>query len=72
MIMTKEEQTIWFNHNLADAKMNNSFEELAIGWMRYKALRVLTPQQYFMLHARNMAGERFDDMVDELVADLGR
>lgn len=70
--MTKEEQTIWFNHALSDAKMGNSPEELAIGWMRYMAIRRLNPQQYFMLHARNLAGERFDDMVDAMVADLGR
>ena len=70
--MTKEEQQVWFNYALSDAKLANSVEELAIGWMRYKALRALTPQQYHMLIARCMAGERFDDMVDELVADLGR
>jgi len=70
--MTKEEQTIWFNHNLADAKMNNSFEELAIGWMRYKALRAQPLRVHAELRERNLAGERFDDMVDELVADLGR
>lgn len=72
MIMTKEEQQVWFNYALSDAKQANSVDELAIGWMRYKALRRLTPQKYTAIHMRNLAGERFDDMVDELVADLGR
>jgi hypothetical protein len=71
MIMTTE-QLVWFNYKLSDAKRGFSSEELAIGWLRYEALRKLTPQKYTELHRRNMAGERFDDMVDELVADLGR
>lgn len=66
------EQLVWFNYKLSDAKLSNSVEELAIGWMRYKALRALTPSQFAALHRRNLAGERFDDMVDELVVDLGR
>ena len=70
-IMTTE-QLIWFNYKLSDAKQLFAQEELVIGWMRYKALRALTPSQFAVLHRRNLAGERFDDMVDELVADLGR
>lgn len=70
--MTKTEQQVWFNYALSDAKLSNSVDELAIGWMRYKALRALTPRQYADLNNRSMAGERFDDMVDELVSDLGR
>ena len=66
------EQTIAYQYKLSDAKLANSVDELAIGWMRYKALRALTPVQYTCLHERNLSGERFDDMVDELVADLGR
>ena len=70
--MTKEEQTIWFNYALSDAKLANSVDELAIGWMRYKAIRALTPLKFTDLVRRNLAGERFDDMVDAMVADLGR
>ena len=70
--MTKTEQQVWFNYALSDAKQSNSVDELAIGYMRYKVLRRLTPVQYTCLHERNLAGERFDDMVDKLVADLGR
>lgn len=42
-------------------------DELAIGFLRYEALRKLTPAQYADLHKRNLKGERFDDMVDALV-----
>lgn len=41
--------------------------ELRQGFLRYEALRKLTPRQFADLHKRNMAGERFDDMVDELI-----
>ena len=44
-----------------------NLEELAIGYMRYKALRKLNPRQFNELNERNLAGEFFDDMVDELV-----
>lgn len=66
------EQTIWFNYKLCDAKLGYSSDELAIGWLRYEALRKLTPSKFADLHKRNINGERFDDMVDELVAELGR
>lgn len=47
----------------------NSRAELAIGHLRYEALRRLSPLQFTSLCRRNLAGERFDDMVDELVLD---
>ena len=43
-------------------------EELAVGFARYEALRKLKPYQFEELHKRNLAGENFDAMVDELVA----
>ena len=72
IIMTKEEQTIWLNYRLSDVKTDRTLDELAIGYARYEALRRLSPHQYTELHRRNLAGERFDDMVDAMVADLGR
>ena len=33
---------------------------------RYERLRRLNPRQFAELHQRNLAGERFDDMVDAL------
>lgn len=41
--------------------------ELAIGWLRYEALRKLNAHQFAELCKRNLKGERFDDMVDQLV-----
>jgi hypothetical protein len=45
---------------------------LAIGWLRYEALRSLQPRQHAELHRRNLAGERFDDMVDALVIERAK
>lgn len=50
-----------------DTAVANSASELALGYLRYEALRKLGPAAYKELHRRNLAGERFDDMVDELV-----
>lgn len=33
---------------------------------RYERLRRLSPHQFAELHQRNLAGERFDDVVDAL------
>lgn len=44
-------------------------DELARGFARYETLRRLNPKQFAELHARNLAGENFDQMVDSLVMD---
>ena len=44
---------------------------LTLGYLRYEALRKLHPRQFAMLHSRNLQGERFDDMVDDLVLGVG-
>jgi hypothetical protein len=44
--------------------------QLAIGWLRYEALRRLNPHQFTDLHKRNIAGENFDAMVDQLVEEM--
>lgn len=42
--------------------------DLALGWLRYEALRKLGPKRFAELCERNIKdGERFDDMVDELI-----
>lgn len=46
-----------------DCVNDNTPEELALGWLRYEALRRLNPRQFAELHRRNLAGERFDDLV---------
>jgi len=40
-------------------------KELALGFLRYETLRRMNPNQFKELHQRNLAGERFDDMVTE-------
>lgn len=44
-----------------------AMREAAQGHARYEALRMLTPRTFTELWNRCIAGERFDDMVDELV-----
>ena len=41
--------------------------ELALGFVRYEALRKVSPRQHAELHRRNLAGEHFNDLVDELI-----
>ena len=43
----------------------NDVEDLAIGFLRYEALRRMNPRQFSEFHARNLKGERFDDIVTE-------
>jgi len=40
---------------------------LALGWKRYEALRTLNPREFTAFYERNMKGENFDAMVDELM-----
>jgi hypothetical protein len=40
-------------------------EELALGFLRYETLRRMNPNQFKELNQRNLAGERFDDIVTE-------
>ena len=40
-------------------------KELAVGFLRYEALRRMNPRQFSEFHARNLKGERFDDIVTE-------
>ena len=44
--------------------------DLALGWLRYEALRKVSPRVFGELHRRNLAGENFDAMVTGLV--IGR
>lgn len=45
----------------------NGMREAATGHARYEALRRCDARAFVELHARNIAGERFDDMVDALI-----
>ena len=40
----------------------------ARGYLRYEEMRKLSPLKISELHMRNLNGERWDDMIDELIA----
>ncbi|OQA09470.1 MAG: hypothetical protein BWY66_00569 [bacterium ADurb.Bin374] len=42
-------------------------DTMARGYLRYEALRKLNATQFGSLVSRNLAGENFDGMVDELI-----
>lgn len=44
---------------------NHTPEELALGWLRYEALRRVSPRTFAEMNRRNLAGEFFDDIVTE-------
>ena len=44
---------------------NYTPEELALGWLRYEALRRVNPRIFAEMNRRNLAGEFFDDIVTE-------
>jgi hypothetical protein len=53
---------------VAQAMTERDPRELAIGYLRYEALRKLGPHRYALLCQRNIhEGKRFDDLVDELL-----
>ena len=61
-----------FLESFRKAIFERSLDELAIGWLRYEAIRKLNPHQFTDLHKRNLAGENFDAMVDQLVAEKNK
>ena len=44
---------------------NHTSEELALGWLRYEALRRVNPRIFAEMNRRNLAGEFFDDIVTD-------
>jgi hypothetical protein len=44
---------------------NHTPEELALGWLRYEALRRVNPRIFAEMNRRNLAGEFFDDIVTD-------
>lgn len=55
--------------NIIDDEIDGQISErqLAIGYLRYEALRKLNPIQYFELWYKNLKGENFDEMVDKII-----
>jgi hypothetical protein len=49
---------------IKDTLCSHTAPDLARGYLRYEALRKLTPHGYAQLNERNIKGERFDDMVE--------
>ena len=43
--------------------------EIMRGYLRYEALRKLNPRQFQELCRRNIAGEHFDTMIDQLIVN---
>ena len=68
-IKMKEKQDTWerISERVVKLVSERALTELSLGFMRYEALRKLNPPKFAELHWRNIKGERFDDMVDELV-----
>ena len=53
---------------VAEAMTERDPKELALGFLRYEALRKLAPYSYLELCRKNIReGHRFDDMVDQLL-----
>ena len=52
---------------IEEMKSNRGSIDHATGYLRYEALRKLNASQYAELCQRNLNGERFDDMVDNLI-----
>lgn len=46
-------------------------DELALGYLRYEAIRKVNTQYFAELFTRNLKGENFDKMVDDLVIQDG-
>jgi hypothetical protein len=46
---------------------SNTPAELALGWLRYEAVRKMHPRQFAAMCERNLDGEFFDDIVTEAV-----
>lgn len=44
---------------------NHTAEELALGYLRYEAIRRMSPRIFGELHKLNLSGRFFDDLVDE-------
>lgn len=43
---------------------------LALGYLRYEVLRKLSPRDFTVLFDRNLSGENFDSMIDEMISRL--
>lgn len=63
-----QQQRESLNRLVRDSIKSRVAGELALGFLRYEALRQLSPQEYAALHQRQLGPNEFDEAVDELVA----
>lgn len=56
-----------FDDFLYQAEQDIEYGEAILGYLRYEELRKLNVSQFAELFKRNIAGENFDKMVDELI-----
>ncbi len=54
------------NRNLENVLSYRNARELAIGYLRYEALRKLNPRQFAEICLKNLQGENFDALIDKL------
>jgi hypothetical protein len=47
------------------AKARRDPDTLALGYIRYEAIRKMKLPELVEIHKRNLRGERFDDLIDE-------
>jgi hypothetical protein len=64
--LTDEERAHLFRLMDRTRKERNE-AELALGYLRYEALRKLSPREFVAINRRNLEGERFDDIVTAFV-----
>ncbi len=53
--------------NAAIYEAAERLEELLLAHNRYEAVRKCSPRKFSELYDRNMKGERFDTLIDELI-----
>lgn len=61
----KQKHALWCK--IKATEMRRQPDEIALGYLRYEALRKINGFQFTTLRGRNLNGENFDGMVDELV-----
>ena len=52
---------------IRETRETTHVDALALGFLRYEALRKLQPRELLRLWQRNMKGENFDQMIDDLI-----
>ena len=65
------QQLATLDRTVAKAVAEHNEVELALGWVRYEALRRVTVRQFAQMADLCLKGRSFDGQVDELVARGG-